>query len=255
MSAFKDHFSRQSDTYAAARPRYPDALYAWLASRCTERELAWDVGCGNGQASVGLAGHFERVIACDPSAAQIANAIPHPHVEYRVQAAESAALPERSVDLLVVAQALHWFDLDAFYASALPALKPGALFAAWTYEVSRVMPEVDAVFERLYRGPLDPYWPPERAHVESGYRDLPMPGPLLEDIPVFTLEVDWSADQYLAYLRSWSASQRHLDATGIDAVGRIEAELRAAWDGEASRRVSWPMPLKVCRIGSESPVR
>lgn len=246
MNGFKDHFSRQSDTYADARPRYPAALFDWLASQAPARELAWDIGCGNGQASVGLAGHFKRVVACDPSAAQIRNAVAHPRIDYRMQAAESATLPEATVDLLIVAQALHWFDLDVFYASAMPALKPGALFAAWCYGTSTVTPEVDAVFERLYCGPLDAFWPPERAHIENHYADLPMPFDERLTVPPMSMEVDWTADQYLAYLRSWSASQRHLDATGVDAVSEIEEDLRAAF-GDQSRTVRWPLAIKACR--------
>ena len=246
MSSFKDHFSRQSDTYAQARPRYPSALFDWLASHSPGNALAWDVGCGNGQASVGLASHFKRVVACDPSAAQIRNATPHPRIDYRVQAAESATLPAQTADLLIVAQALHWFDLDAFYASARPALKPGALFAAWCYGISRVSPEVDAVFERLYRGPLDAFWPPERGHIENHYADLALPFATVVDVPAFSLTVDWRADQYLAYLRSWSASQRHLDATGVDAVSDIEDDLRKAF-GNATHTVRWPLTIKACR--------
>ena len=246
MSGFKDHFSRQSDTYASARPRYPAALFDWLAAQGPGRELAWDVGCGNGQASVGLASHFKRVVACDPSESQIRNAIPHPRIDYRVQAAETASLPAESVDLLIVAQALHWFDLDAFYASAMPALKPGALFATWCYGISTVSPEVDAVFERLYRGPLDAFWPPERAHIENDYINLPLPFSQTLATPAFSLTVDWNADQYLAYLRSWSASQRHLDATGVDAVSEIESDMREAF-GEPSLNVSWPLTIKACR--------
>ena len=246
MSGFKDHFSRQSDTYANARPGYPAALFDWLAAQGPATDLAWDVGCGNGQASIGLAAHFKRVVACDPSEAQIRNAMPHPRIDYRVQAAESATLPAESVDLLIVAQALHWFDLDAFCASAMPALKPGALFAAWCYGISTVSPEVDAVFERLYRGPLDVFWPPERAHIENHYADLAMPFDDTVIGPPLSLDIEWNVNQYLAYLRSWSASQRHLDATGVDAVGEIEADMRAAF-GDAVRAVRWPLTIKACR--------
>ncbi|MEZ5464127.1 MAG: class I SAM-dependent methyltransferase [Lysobacteraceae bacterium] len=246
MSGFKDHFSRQSETYANARPRYPAALFDWLASESPDRETAWDIGCGNGQASVGLASQFKRVVACDPSEAQIRNAMPYPRIDYRVQAAESATLPAASVDLLIVAQALHWFDLDAFYASAMPALKPGALFAAWCYGISSVSPEVDAVFERLYRGPLDAFWPPERGHIENHYADLALPFDDSVEAPPLSLQAEWNAGQYLAYLRSWSASQRHLDATGVDAVAEITGDLRAAF-GEQRRTVRWPLTIKACR--------
>ena len=113
---FKDHFSGHASLYAQARPHYPDALFDWIAQAAPSRECAWDVGCGNGQASVALAQRFERVVATDPSAQQIGNAEPHPRVEYRVEPGERTAIPARSMDAITVAQALHWFDHDAFFA-------------------------------------------------------------------------------------------------------------------------------------------
>src|SRR5687768_3377362 len=128
-----DHFSSVARQYAQSRPTYPDALFAWLASCCAERRLAWDVGAGNGQASVALARHFARVLATDLSAEQIAQATPHERVEYRAAPAERSALPDQDTDLVTVAQALHWFDLDPFYREVRRVLKPAGVFAAWCY--------------------------------------------------------------------------------------------------------------------------
>jgi SAM-dependent methyltransferase len=246
-AGFKDHFSGHAGAYAAARPDYPPALFAWLAAQCAQTLCAWDAGCGNGQAARGLATHFAQVIASDPSAAQIAQAPTDPRIGYRIEAAEQPSLADRSVDLVCVAQALHWFEQAAFHAAVQRVLRPGGLFAAWSYALCRVSPAVDAVFMQLYDGVLGRYWPAERRHVESGYRELPFPYAELR-APTFILRQSWTLPQYLDYLRSWSATQRCIRAEGSDPVTALGAAFAAAWGGEeAIREVQWALALRVGR--------
>jgi SAM-dependent methyltransferase len=245
--SFKDHFSGHAAAYASARPTYPDMLFEWLARQCPRHELAWDAGCGNGQASVALATHFRRVHASDPSATQIEAAPSHPRIEWRVEPAEACSLPDAAADLATVAQAYHWFDHARFVAEVRRVLRPGGVVALWTYGLSTVDPDVDAVFADLYDGVLGPYWPPERRHVENGYRDLPFP---FDEIaaPAFAMRQDWTLPQYLAYLASWSANQRHRQATGRDAVADCAPALAAAWgDPQRRRAVVFPLSLRVGR--------
>lgn len=242
---FADHFSGHASAYAQARPTYPESLFAWLARRSRRRALAWDAGCGNGQATVALAWHFERVVGSEPSEAQLQAALPHPRVEYRREPAEQPSLDPASVDLVLVAQALHWFDQARFHAGVARVLRPGGVFAAISYGLSEVNPEVDVVFRQLYDA-LDPWWPPERRHVENGYRELPFPYAPVEDAPAFAMRLDWTLPQYLAYLRTWSASQHCLRDTGRDAVAEHEPALLAAWgDPQQRREVRWPLTLRV----------
>lgn len=243
---FKDHFSRQSGQYAAGRPTYPEALFDWLAAQCARRELAWDAGCGSGQASLPLARRFARVEASDPSASQLAAAAADPRLHYHVAAERLPALPGGSVDLVTVAQAWHWFDRAAFAAEVARVAAPGALLAAWTYDLPRVTPAVDAVVDALYAA-LDPWWPPERRHVETRYADLPLPGrPLLP--PPFAMEATWDLSRLLRYLRSWSAVAACSAATGADPVAGCEDELGRAWGGEDGiRAVTWPLTVLASR--------
>jgi SAM-dependent methyltransferase len=244
---FQDHFSGHAASYAQARPTYPAALFDWLAMQVRGRGQAWDAGCGNGQASVALAAQFARVFATDPSASQVAAATPHPRVAYAVEAAEACSLPDASCDLVTVAQALHWFDQDRFHAQVARVLRPNGVFAAWSYERCSVTPDVDAVFERVYGAELGAWWPPERRHVEARYATLPFPYAELP-APAFELRCDWTLAQYLAYLRSWSACQRRLQAEGVDAVGLHADAFAAAWgDPGAVRAVRWSLLLKAGR--------
>ena len=180
VPSFKDHFSAHASAYARYRPRYPEALFAYLASLCPAHDLAWDCATGNGQAARSLTEHFARVVATDASADQLAHAAPHEQITYHVAPAAQSPLASHSADLVTVAQALHWLDLDAFYAEVRRVLKPGGVLAVWTYGLLRINPAVDAVIQRLYTDIVGAYWPPERRHVEDGYRALAFPFDAIE---------------------------------------------------------------------------
>jgi SAM-dependent methyltransferase len=244
--AFSDHFASVATHYADSRPTYPPALFEWLASQCIAHDLAWDCGAGNGQASMELAKHFNRVIATDGSAAQIARAIKHPRIEYRVAVAEDSGLDELCADLIVVAQALHWFNLTRFYVETGRILKPGGVIAAWSYGMPKVEGDkVDAIVQQFYFDEVGSCWPPERRHVESGYRDLPFPFRRITP-PTFAMSLRWSLDQLLGYLRSWSATAQFIKINGFDPVTRVEQGLRKSWgDVNQLRKVDWPLAMLV----------
>ncbi|MEO7430585.1 MAG: class I SAM-dependent methyltransferase [Dokdonella sp.] len=245
---FKDHFSGHAGIYHEARPGYPAALFDWLAGIAPSRDLAWDAGCGNGQASVALAERFVHVFATDPSATQIANAEPCANVDYRVEPAEQCSLASASADLVTVAQALHWFDHARFYAEVARVLKPGGVVAAWTYADCRVDAAIDPVKDRLYVDLTGSYWPPERRHVESGYRTLDFPFDE-QPAPSFEMTARWTLAQFLAYLRSWSATQRYLADNGVDPVTLVEADLAQAWgDAGVARCVRWDFHVRCGRV-------
>jgi len=170
-----DHFSGHAADYAKFRPGYPEALFDWIAEQTPGHDLAWDCGCGNGQASVPLAARYRRVAATDFSAEQIAQATPHPNIDYRAAPAEASGLPDRCADLVTIAQALHWFDFDRFYAEVRRVVKPGGAVVAWTYQLLRAEPAIDAVLADFYTRTLGPHWPPERKWVDLAYRGMPFP--------------------------------------------------------------------------------
>jgi SAM-dependent methyltransferase len=244
--SFKDHFSAQAAVYAKARPHYPPGLFAELARLAPGRRLAWDCGTGNGQAAVALAAHFGQVIGTEPSAAQLAEAMAHPHVLYLRSAELLPGAPDGAVDLVTAAQAAHWFDRPAFFAEAKRVLRPGGVIALWTYELCAIAPEIDAAVHRFYRGPIGPFWPPERRHCETGYRELDFP---FEEFafPVFTMEHYWTLAEFAGYLRSWSAVNRYLKAHDVDPVAALEAELAPQW-GPEPRRIVWPLAGRIGRV-------
>lgn len=247
-SPFADHFSAHAADYRAFRPTYPPALFEYLAGLAPDRRMACDCGTGNGQAAVALAEHFERVVATDASEKQIAAAEPHPKVEYRVAPAEAAPLPDGSVDLVTVAQALHWFDHPRFYAEVRRVARPGAVLAAWTYDFHSVGPDLDPLLDRLQAEYVGPYWPPERVYVSAGYRNIPFP---FADVPApaFALTADWPFDRLLGYMNTWSAVKRFAAANGFNPIDRLADEMRAAWgDPSGPREVRWHLHLRVGRV-------
>jgi SAM-dependent methyltransferase len=241
---FKDHFSHDPARYRRFRPRYPAALFTWLAGHAADRERAWDCATGSGQAALGLLPHFRQVLASDASLAQLRQA---PAGLVRLACtAERCPLAGGSLDLITVAQAAHWLDLDAFYREVRRLLRPGGLLALWCYGRLRVPAGPGEPIDRLYSDTLGPWWPPERRLVDGGYRDLPFPFAELP-APALRLRARWSLAQLLGYLGTWSALRRHREATGQDALAPVAAALAGSW-GPGRRVVDWPLALRVGRV-------
>lgn len=245
---FHDHFSSVAERYADFRPHYPAALFDYLATLAPTDALVWDCACGNGQATLDMAECFERVLATDASKEQIASATPHPKIVYRVAPAEQSGLPDASAGLITVAQALHWFDLERFYAEARRALKPGGVLAVWAYGMNEVEGDrVNQLVQEFYASTVGPYWPPERKLVEEGYRTIPFP--FAETTPPsIRMEARWTLEQLLGYFGTWSATNRFIKATGRNPLEPLSESLSRAWgDPHSARLVVWPLSLRVGR--------
>jgi SAM-dependent methyltransferase len=238
--SFKDHFSAVSGDYAQARPEYPQALFDWIASVAPGRALAWEAGCGSGQASRDLAARFAQVHATDPSSAQIAQARGPVNVRFAVEPAERCSLSDASADAVCVAQALHWFDRSAFFAECGRVLRPGGVLVVWGYQDIEVPDPLQPVNTAL-QAKIHNDWPPERADVDAAYAGYAWPFEPLA-APPFELRAEWSLQRLLAYFSSYSASKRHRERTGVDPVTAHASEWRRAWgDPETTRIVRWPL--------------
>jgi SAM-dependent methyltransferase len=245
MRIFEDHFSGKAKTYARHRPAYPEALYATLASMSPHWRLAWDCGTGNGQAALGLAGYFDRIIATDASAEQLALAQARSGIEYRVAPAEDPGIETGSAALITVAVAVHWFDLERFYAEVRRVLSPGGLLAVWCYSLPAVDPAVDEVLREFLRDTLADFWPEKFRYVLEEYRTLPFP---FEELPAppFTMDTQWSLEDLEVFLQSWSGTTAFQKQKGYDPVEELRPRLLTAWGNDGGvRTLRWKLFLRV----------
>ena len=241
---FHNYFGPQASRYREYRPQYPAALFEYLTRVAGGAGVAWDCATGNGQAAVQLADHFVSVTATDPSDAMIAHAIPNPRVTYSVAKYESG-LPDRSANLVTVAQALHWFDIEPFVRETRRVLAPGGLLAAWCYSKCSVDPNVDAIVDRFYSVTLRPFWARERRHVDEGYRTIALPIDELAP-PTFEMIEQWSLPEFAAYIRTWSAVNKLIEVRGEEPVRAFEENLAKRWGApQLPRPVRWPVHLRV----------
>jgi ubiquinone/menaquinone biosynthesis C-methylase UbiE len=239
----KDLFSKQAVEYAKYRPNYPQALYDCIFNHVRNFDLAWDCATGNGQAAAALAKKFRHVIATDISTKQIQQAESKPNIIYQVCPAEKTSFHDHSFDLVTVAQALHWFDFDLFYPELRRVLKPKGLFAAWSYGVARVSPEIDAVVDYLYNDLLETYWDSRRTLIDEEYQTIPFPLKRIESPPL-SIELEWTFEHFVLYFaKTWSAVQTYEDKNGSNPVDLIVADLKKGWKGAPTRKIRWPIYL------------
>jgi ubiquinone/menaquinone biosynthesis C-methylase UbiE len=241
----KDNFSSHASTYAQFRPVYPAGLYDFVLRLVSETKLAWDCGCGNGQVAGVLADYFETVEATDISEKQIEFAVRKPNIHYRVAPAEKTNLADESVNLITIAQAIHWFDFEAFYREVHRVSKPGGILAVWCYSLLEINESIDQIIRNFYSDTLgEEYWDAERHFVDEHYQTIPFP---FEEIkaPEFSIRVNWGLEHLIGYLNSWSAVQHYIRKNGENPVDLIEDVLKKAWGEQEILSIKFPLFTRI----------
>lgn len=131
-------FGSVVDAYAMARPDYPDEAVRWLVGERPATVL--ELGAGTGKLTAALCALGHRVYASEPDAAMIARLASVAPAAHPLQArAEHLPLPSSSVDVVVAAQAFHWFDHERAMPEIARVLRPGgALALVWNNGDHRV---------------------------------------------------------------------------------------------------------------------
>lgn len=245
MTTFKDNFSKQSQVYSLYRPTYPVELFEYLNSLTEQHQLAWDCGTGNGQSAISLARYYETVYATDPSDQQINNAMPHSNIIYKVEKAEQCGLNDSVADLVTIAQALHWFEFNTFYAEVKRVLKPNGIIAAWAYGVPSISPEIDSLVNYFHDHVVGEFWQRENKLIDKEYATIPFPfAPLTT--PVFTIQKNMSFSGLMGLINSWSAVQRYIDIKGANPAVQFGQELTKQWGNtEDQKPATWKLILKL----------
>jgi SAM-dependent methyltransferase len=242
----KDNFSAQASLYARFRPGYPQQLYDFLTDHCPGKKAAWDCGTGNGQVAAGLSPYFEKVFATDISKEQIAGAPRKDNIFYSVEASGQSSFPSNRFDLITVGQAVHWFDLDLFYAEARRTLQPGGLIAVFGYELLRVNPEIDRIVGGFYSSVVGPYWDEERKWVDDRYASLPFPFKEI-NTPEMYSRYEWQWEEMVGYLNTWSAVRHYENKNHENPVDLVAGPLQKAWGNAGTKAVSFPVFVRAGR--------
>lgn len=240
----KDRFSQHSEDYKKYRPSYPDELYTFIFQLLSSTEQAWDCGTGNGQVAFVLAEYFKQVFATDISEKQLAQAAVLPNITYKVERAEQTSFPPHSFDLITVAQAIHWFDFDAFYKEVKRTLKPKGLLVVMGYGLMQTAAPIQQIIEHFYTHTIGPYWDKERVYIDEGYTTIPFPFKEIQ-APSFHNKIEWTLPQLMGYLHTWSAVKRYEQKGHINPLSFIEKDLKENWGEEITQSIVFPMLLRI----------
>jgi ubiquinone/menaquinone biosynthesis C-methylase UbiE len=243
----KDNFSTQSEQYVKFRPTYPNELYQFLLSLVKTKDKAWDCGTGNGQVAQELSKHFKEVYATDISEKQIKNAIQRANIFYKVESAERTSFLDKSFDLITVAQAIHWFDFDAFYKEVTRVIKPNGILAVIGYGLLSINKDTDAIINRFYREVTGPYWDNERKYIDEHYKTIPFPFKEIESPQLYNT-YEWSLEQLIGFLDTWSAVQHFIKANKQNPVELVYKDLQQAWGINSTKTVRFPILLRIGKL-------
>lgn len=243
----KDYFSGNAVGYSQFRPQYPAEMIQQIVSHLKDNKTALDVATGNGQVASKLADYFQKVYATDISENQLSQAPEISNVIYKKMRAEQTDFADRQFDLITVAQAIHWFDFDAFYKEVYRILKPDGVFAVLGYGFFSTNEDSDKILWRLYEGIVGPYWYPERQYLTDGYQTIPFP---LEEIvnEKFTQSYTWTFEQLIGYLETWSATTNYKKANNNEnPIDLVYDELKVSWE-KGDKKVSFSMFLRIGKL-------
>lgn len=240
----KDNFSTASDNYAKYRPRYPKEFFIYLNTILPNRNYAWDCGTGNGQVAVELSPSFKTVFATDISHNQIKNAEHKDNIQYSVETAEQSHFEDSFFDLIIVAQAIHWFNFEKFYEEVNRTIRPDGIFCVLGYNRPTVTQEIDQELTTFYHDKIGEYWDPERHYIDDEYQTIPFPFHEITS-PTFSLELNWDLNHYLSYINTWSAVKKFIAHKGYNPVDDLQKVLKECWNDYVIKKVNFPLFIRI----------
>ena len=241
----KDLFSQNSQLYKQARPGYPLSVIHEILKHTPEHSFAWDCGAGSGQFTQLLVPYFEQIVATDLSESQLQSAPYFENVSYQIQIAEQTIFANQSFDLISVAQAIHWFDFEKFYAEVRRTLKVNGLLAVVGYGLLEIQDQqVNTMIQALYYEKLAGCWDAERRYIDEAYQTIPFDFDEIT-VPKFSMTYQWTAAQLLKYLSTWSAIKNYQDQYAEHALLDLAEYLQ---DLEQKFEITFPVFLRLGRV-------
>lgn len=229
-------FNSKSGEYKNFRPLYPERLFEVLRSYCKEGKRAWDSACGNGQVASSLVRYFDSVSASDLNLNQIENRIDHKNIDFSVQNSEETTYKNSSFDLVVVAQAMHWFNLDKFFSEVKRVLKPGGVFACIGYSFFTVSSEIDEIVKELVLDPISSYWSDKNRILWNRYEDVNFPFYKV-DIEDVEMASFWTREELINYISTWSAYKRYRENSSKEILEELDLKLKKIWPCSEKKKV------------------
>lgn len=234
-----NEYSINPQKYLKVRPQYGEEMFKFLHKICPDNKLVWDCATGNGQAAHLLSDYFTTVHATDINPSQLDYAIQKENINYYVADECNAVLNDRSVDLITVATAIHWFDRKKFYKEVERVLKPDGILAIWGYTGKNVNPELDDVLHLIIKKHLMPYYSERIQLAFDGYDAIDFPYERIHT-PSFKTQVDYTFHDLLDYILSWSSSQRYIQKNKVSPIPLFENLLKEAWgDINKHKTMTW----------------
>lgn len=243
----KDHFSTSPEQYAKYRPSYPQSIFDFIYPLLSEKSVAWDCGTGNGQIAQELSKDFDLVEATDISEQQLKHAFAAENIRYTAQPAEKTNFADNTFDLITVAQAVHWFDVDKFNEEVKRVGKPNSIIALIGYELIHINSEIDQIIRHFYSHIIGEYWYPERKHIQNRYQQIPFPYRELEAPEINNIKL-WKFEHLIGYLNTWSAVKHFITKNNYNPIDNIYDDLQEAWGSVEVRRVIFPIIFRVGRV-------
>jgi ubiquinone/menaquinone biosynthesis C-methylase UbiE len=243
----KDNFSPHAHQYGLYRPSYPNELFTFLNTLVTQKINAWDCGTGNGQVALKLSSIYQSVFATDISLQQLNHATAAYNIQYSVQAAEQTQFSDQMFDLIIAAQAAHWFDFDQFYNEVRRTAKPNAIICLLGYGNIKITPEIDVLVSHFYEHIIGPYWDAERRYIDEAYQTIPFPFTDIQT-PTFQQQLYWSFEQLIGYLNTWSGVKHFITQNKENPVATLAASIQTLWPTEEQLKITFPIFMRVARV-------
>jgi ubiquinone/menaquinone biosynthesis C-methylase UbiE len=237
--------SGQAEMYRNFRPIYTPAIVENVLANVRERDIYIDVACGSGQLTHLLAPHFKKATGIDRSFEQLSNATVDgeskgSNLTFTPGSAFALPLEANSVDLVTVAQGLHWLlPYEAFFGEVDRVLKPGGTFTAVGYAFPQLVNRrcnessmhfyVDILGARKKPGDEGCFWDTNRPTIDCYYSDIPFPSTTKTSMLPNTVKI--SVSHYINYLKTLSAYRTLLRLGHADPLPKVQSDIVAELGG------------------------
>ena len=234
-AAFQARFGQSANVYSSFRPEYPRQLFERIVAvlPADRRRRAVDLGAGTGKSTLPLLPYFDEVIAVEPDE-QMAKEIRarESRVILHSTTGENETHPPASVDLVVIAAALHWMDALSVTAKAANWLRPRGILAVCGGRFPLTPPPIREVVRREFDRHWNPFRDPRLNLTDSSeFAVRAITGLALIEDSVVPNRIELAPEEFAGFCRSTSYGSAYARSiTDPDIYWQeLAARFRKAW--------------------------